>query len=102
MKGEPYQNERVGQEKEEGKWEEGKEEGCTQTRDKGNSKAMRKEQTDHLCDQASHTEAGVRGSGNYSENGKQSLPRSLEQAHTDRPPVLLEQLRRTGSRNIGH
>jgi hypothetical protein len=26
MKGEPYQNERVGQEKEEGKWEEGKEE----------------------------------------------------------------------------
>lgn len=41
-----------------------KEEGYTDTRDKGISKAMkRKEQTDHLYDQTSHAEAGDRGSG---------------------------------------
>lgn len=77
MKGKVHQNERLSQEE------------CTQSRDKGNSKAMRKEQTDHLWDQASHTEAGDKGSGICSKMGN-SLPKPLGQAHIDRFSVLLE------------
>lgn len=90
MKGKVHQNERLSQEE------------CMQARDRGNSKATRKEQTDHLWNQASHTEAGDRGSGIYSKNGKQSLPKPLGQAHIDRFSVLLERPRRIRNRNVEH
>lgn len=91
MKGKVHQNEKLSQEE------------CMQARDRGNSKATRKEQTDHLWNQASHTEAGDRGSGIYSKNGKQSSPKPLgQQAHIDRFSVLLERPRRIRNRNVEH